>query len=96
MKSVEEMEALLRELYYEIFGEDIPSKTYGSNRGRVVDYIRSNPGLENCVVISVTEEGDIEIRFREVPECEKMREEYRKILRAALGGGETIYKTLKE
>ena len=61
---------------------------------------KSNPGspeeLENCLTIRLTEEKDIEISFRDLPECSAVRDEYRDILRAALVGGETIYKTLRE
>ena len=60
---------------------------------------RSNPGspeLQNCINIRLTEEGDIEISFKDLPRCRAVKDEYRDILRAALVGGETIYKTLRE
>ena len=59
----------------------------------------SNPGspeLENCINIRLTEKGNIEISFKDLPRCRAVKEEYRDILRAALVGGETIYKTLRE
>ena len=60
----------------------------------------SNPGspeeLGNCLSIGLTEDGDIEISFKDLPVCMAVKEEYRDILRAALVGGETIYKTLRE
>lgn len=58
---------------------------------------KGNPGpvsLQNCVDMRVTEEENIEIRFKDVPRCEVVKDEYRKILHTALMGGETIYKTL--
>ena len=61
---------------------------------------RSNPGspeeLGECLRIGLTEDKDIEISFKDLPECSAVRDEYREILRAALIGGETIYKTLRE
>ena len=60
---------------------------------------KSNPGspdLQNCINIRLTEEKDIEVSFKDVPECGAVKDEYRDVLRAALVGGETIYKTLKE
>ena len=61
---------------------------------------KSNPGspeeLENCLSIRLTEEKDIEISFKDLPECSAVKDEYRDILRAALVGAETIYKTLRE
>ena len=55
-----------------------------------------NPELQNCVNIRLTEEGDIEISFKDVPRCTVVKDKYRDILRAALVGGETIYKTVRE
>ena len=60
---------------------------------------RSNPGspdLQDCINIRLTEEKDVEISFKDLPECSAVKDEYREILRAALVGGETIYKTLRE
>lgn len=54
-----------------------------------------NPdGLQNCLDVRVTEEENVEIRFKEIPDCEAVKEEYRKVLQTALMGGDTIYKTL--
>ena len=61
---------------------------------------KSNPGspeeLGNCLSVGLTEEEDIEVSFKDLPECRAVKDEYRDILRAALVGGETIYKTLRE
>lgn len=86
--TVEDMEELLRELYRQKFGGSL-EELKSSNPGGL------NPGLDRCTVMGVTEEEDIEIHFQDTPECIDAREEYREILKAALGGGETIYKTLK-
>lgn len=58
----------------------------------------SNPGhnpvsLQNCIDVRVTEDENIEITFKDIPTCEVVKDEYRKVLQAALMGGETIYKT---
>lgn len=54
-----------------------------------------NPnGLQNCLDVRVTEDENIEIRFKDIPTCEAVKEDYRKVLHVALMGGETIYKTL--
>lgn len=88
--TVEEMEDLLRELYERIFGGSIEELKGGSPVSGSL-----NPGLDRCTVIGTNEEGNIEIRFQDEPACEALREEYREILMAALGGAETVYKTLK-
>lgn len=88
--TVEDMEELLGELYREKFGgslEDLKRKA--SNPEGL------NPGLDKCTIMGITEDKDIEIHFQDTPDCWREREEYREILKAALGGGETIYKTLK-
>jgi len=88
--TVEDMENLLGELYHQKFGgslEELKKKT--SNPEGL------NPGLDRCTIMGITEDKDIEIHFQDTPECTEEREEYRDILKAALGGGETIYKTLK-
>lgn len=54
-----------------------------------------NPGLDRCTIMGITEDKDIEIHFQDTADCLDEREEYEEILKAALGGGETIYKTLK-
>lgn len=56
--------------------------------------------LGSCVDITIvtdkeTEEDNIEISFKDTPTCAPMKEEYEKVLRAALFGGETVYKSLK-
>ena len=86
--TVEEMEEVLRELYREKFGGSLEELKSSNPWGL-------NPGLDRCTIMGVTDEEDIEIRFQDTPECREEREEYRDILKAALGGGETIYKTLK-
>ena len=82
MTSLEEMKRELHEKFERLKGK------------------KSNPGspeeLENCLSIRLTEEKDIEISFKDLPECSAVKDEYREILRAALVGGETIYKTLRE
>lgn len=85
--TVEEMEEILRELYRQKFGGSLEELTKSSNPGGL------NPGLDRCTVMGVTEDKDIEIRFSDASECWDAREEYRQILKAALGGAETIYKT---
>jgi len=88
--TVEEMEALLQELYSQKFGGSLEDlKTKPSNPEGL------NPGLDRCTIMGITSDEDIEIHFQDTPECVVEREEYRDILKAALGGGETIYKTLK-
>ena len=88
--TVEDMENLLGELYHQKFGgalEDLKRKASGPEG--------LNPGLERCTIMGITEDKDIEIHFQDTPDCMEEREEYREILKAALGSGETIYKTLK-
>lgn len=88
--TVEDMEDLLRELYSQAVGGSLEElREKGSNP------LGLNPGLDKCIIMGITEDEDIEIHFQDTPECWEEREEYRDILRAALGGGETIYKTLK-
>jgi len=87
--TVEDMEDHLRELYRKKFGgalEDLKRKASGPEG--------LNPGLDRCIIMGITEDKDIEIHFQDTPDCLDEREEYRDILKAALGGGETIYKTL--
>lgn len=87
---VEEMEELLRELYRKKFGGSLEElKEKPSNPEGL------NPGLERCTIMGITADKDIEIHFQDDPDCVDEREEYQQILKAALGGGETIYKTLK-
>ena len=88
--TVEEMKDLFQELYSQKFGgslEDLKRKASGPEG--------LNPGLDRCTIMGITEDKDIEIHFQDTLDCEDEREEYRDILKAALGGGETIYKTLK-
>ena len=54
----------------------------------------SNPELGGCLNIGVTEEGNIEISFKDTPPCRPLKDKYREVLEAALTGAETIYKTL--
>lgn len=86
--SVEDMEDLLGELYREKFGGSLEELKSSNPLGL-------NPGLDRCTIMGITEDEDIEIHFQDTPECIVEREEYRDILRAALGGAETVYKTLK-
>jgi len=88
--TVEDMEDMLGELYAEKFGGSLAElKEKALNPGEL------NPGLERCTIMGTNEDKNIEIRFQDTPECMDEREEYREILRAALGGAETVYKTLK-
>ena len=87
--TVEDMENILGELYHQKFGGSLEELGKPSNPSGL------NPGLERCTIMGITEDEDIEIHFQDTPECADEREEYREILKAALGGGETIYKTLK-
>ena len=50
--------------------------------------------LQNCIDVRVTPEENIEIRFKDIPTCEPVKADYEKVLRTALMGAETIYKTL--
>ncbi len=89
--TVEDMEDLLREFYSQTVGgslEELKKKPSGPEG--------LNPGLDRCTIMGITEDKDIEIHFQDAPDCMEEREEYRDILKAALGGGETVYKTLKE
>ena len=88
--TVEDMKDLLEELYSQKFGgclEDLEKKASGSEG--------LNPGLDRCIIMGITEDKDIEIHFQDTSDCMDEREEYQHILKAALGGGETIYKTLE-
>ncbi|MBU0846389.1 hypothetical protein KKH23_04310 [Patescibacteria group bacterium] len=88
--TVEDMEDLLREFYREKFGGSLEElKEKASNPEGL------NPGLDRCTIIGTNEDKDIEVRFQDTPECMDAMEEYREILKAALGGSETVYKTLK-
>ncbi|GAG80035.1 unnamed protein product, partial [marine sediment metagenome] len=88
--TVEDMENLLRDLYHQKFGNSLEDL-----RKKASNPLGLNPGLDRCTIMGITEDKDIEIHFQDTPECWEEREEYMDILRAALGGGETIYKTLK-
>lgn len=89
--TVEDMEALLRELYSQAVGGSLEEL-----REKVSNPEGLNPGLDRCIIMGITENRDIEIHFQDAPECLEEREEYRDILKTALGGGETIYRTLRE
>jgi len=88
--TVEDMEDLLRELYREKFGGSLEELKSVNPWG-----IGLNPGLERCTIMGTNEDGNIEIRFQDTSECWDAEEEYREILKAALGGADTVYKTLK-
>ena len=89
--TVEDMRDRLEELYSQKFGgclEDLNKRKASNPEGL-------NPGLDRCIIMGITEDKDIEIHFQDTSECMDEREEYQDILKAALGGGETIYKTLE-
>jgi len=87
--TVEDMEIILEELYKQAFGGSLEELRKPSNPEGL------NPGLDRCTIMGITEYKDIEIHFQDTAECWDVKEEYEDILRAALGGGETVYKTLK-
>ncbi len=87
--TVEDMETILGELYRQVFGGSLEELRKSSNPEGL------NPGLDRCTIMGTNEDKNIEIHFQDTPECRDAREEYREILTVALGGAETIYRTLK-
>ena len=95
--TVEDMENILGELYRQVFGGSLEelksSKLLTSKQVNNPDGL--NPGLDRCTIMGTNKDKDIEIHFQDTPECRDARDEYTEILTAALGGAETIYRTLK-